>query len=84
MQVLLKWIGCQWQRGCDLMMGVTAIETGASKPDGVTGAAEDPKVLTTQCIEAFRRAAGAAQYLADTLLPRAIEELEEDNKKLSE
>lgn len=64
------------------MRVITAIETGQSKPDGVTGVSEDPQALTTQCIEVFRKAAGGAHYLAETLLPQAMEELE--GKKLPE
>ena len=83
-QVLVKWVGVQWSKGLDLMLRITAIETGQSKPDGVTGVSEDPQALTTQCLEVFRRAAGGAAYLAGTLLPKALEELEAEGKKLPE
>jgi hypothetical protein len=84
LQVLVKWIGCQWAKGSKLMRAVTDIETGKSKPDVVTGVAKDPQVLTTQCLEAFRRASGGAHYLAETLLPQAKEQLESEGKKLPE
>lgn len=84
MQVLVKWIGAQWSKGLDIMLSITAVETGQAKPDGVTGVSDDPQALTTHALEVFRRAAGGAAYLADSLLPKAAEELEAEGKKLPE
>lgn len=76
MQMLMRYVAAAWRRAQDMMKGISASESAQPASGSTTAIAHDPQAIT-QCLEAFRRAAGAANYLADTLLPQASEALHE-------
>jgi hypothetical protein len=69
----MRFVAAAWHRAQDMMVGI-ASESGQAASASVPASAQDANAVT-QCLEALRMAAGAANCLAETVLPQVANTL---------